>query len=193
MFRTLEMRTEPVVMGTASVWEDHGDHVIQRTPSEPTYWYGNRVIRRVRPGDLGAQLARMAEVFPEARHGVVGWDVPDMAPPERIPEGWQLDHAQTMALEGPMTAAPPPEGLTSRAVESDADWAQVVALQTEMTVPEGDDVLDSHRTFTQRRFAHRRAECEAGRSRWIGAFDGHLLVGDMGIVVGDGLARFQNV
>ena len=193
MFRTLEMRTEALVMGAGSVWEDLGDRVIQRTPSEPTYWYGNRVIWRVPPTDLERHLAAMAEAFPEAPHGVVTWDVPDMAPPDGLPDGWQLDHAQTMALEGQIAEAADPEGLALRPIETDEDWAQVVALQTETTVPEGEPVLPAHAEFQARRFAHRRADCAAGRSAWFGAFDGDLLVGDMGIVVGQGLARYQNV
>ena len=46
-FRALELRTEVMLMDGVSTFEDRGDHVIQRTPGEPDFWEGNRLILKL--------------------------------------------------------------------------------------------------------------------------------------------------
>lgn len=44
MFRSLGLETERLVMAGLSGFDDRGAFVVQSTPSEPIFWFGNCLI-----------------------------------------------------------------------------------------------------------------------------------------------------
>lgn len=196
MFRSLCLETDRAAMGDLSVYEDRGDHVAMRTPSEPGYWYGNCVILRGEGIDLPAQVALFEAAFPGADHVLLQWDVPDMDPGRlsRALEGTglSLDRAEAMSRSGPPHPAPLPEGLIIRQVRTDADWAAVVALQTGIGLEEDRNGAE-YPAFIAARFAAKRRQMEAGMGARFGIWEGPELVAEMGVVLTPSLVRYQDV
>lgn len=176
---------------------DAGDHLVVRTPDNPGFWWGNFLLLRdvPGPGDAAAWLERFTAVLPDARHRTFGLDgthgsAADLA--------GLADAGLTVDVSTVMTASdvhPPPRPdrtATYRALETDDDWAQHVALETACD----DGGLDpaGHHAFLTQRAATRRALVEAGHGAWFGAFLDGRLVSQTGLLLaGDGLARFQSV
>ena len=176
--------------------EPHADRVVIRCPDEPDYWDGNRVIFRgsaVRPD---AQVAQFRADFPAARHVRIGWDAPGLEKGEGHSDlearGFEIDIADVLLCHGAPLAAPVPQGISLREIRSDADWAQVEALQIETGLEEG-QAIETYGPFVAGRCKVRRQQSGAGHGAWFGAFDGDLLVGDLGLMLGEGIARYQSV
>ncbi|WP_242500528.1 GNAT family N-acetyltransferase [Tropicimonas sp. IMCC6043] len=179
-----------------SVVEDYADRVVLRTPSEPDFWFGNMVIFREGRVDPIANIARFRADFPEARHVTLVWDAPGMAAAPELDrlraEGFEIDHSDVLTLGQALGSASCPAGIVIRPVAREAEWEQVVALQVETGVEAG-HVREDYLRYVRRRFANRRLQVAEGWGCWFGAFDGDLLVGDLGIFAADGVARFQDV
>ncbi|KMW58865.1 acetyltransferase (GNAT) family protein [Candidatus Rhodobacter oscarellae] len=194
MFRSLGLRSEALVMAGRSTFEDKGGFIVQRTPAEPSFWYGNQLIYRAHPRDSDAMLHAFATAFPEAEHIVISFDTPGEDPPEAMLglAGMTLDHTDILAANGGIVGPELPPGLTFRRIDSDTDWAGLVSLQCETGVEQGHD-SPRHLPYLEAKFAQVRQACEQGRAAWFGVYESDLLVADMGIFWGDGLARFQSV
>ncbi|MEO7130441.1 MAG: hypothetical protein ABIZ07_03585 [Dermatophilaceae bacterium] len=52
---------------------DHGDHLVVRTESNPTFWWGNfLLLESARPGDVDHWIDRFEAELPEAGHRTFG-------------------------------------------------------------------------------------------------------------------------
>ena len=71
----LPHRPGPARLGGSQV-EDRGDHLVIRTPHNPTFWWGNFLLLARPPGreETDAWLERFAAEFPDARHVALGVD-----------------------------------------------------------------------------------------------------------------------
>ncbi len=184
-----------MVMGPRSVLDHHDDRVIQRTPGEPDFWFGNRTIFHDLTDPIGDQIARAQADFPGNAFSTISWDIPDLdpAPLKAALEAAGYEIEQGVTLVGRQAARPGGlDGLVFRDISSDEDWEAVMALQTESLIEEGLDP-ESVSNFTRDRFATRRQDSQAGRGAWFGLFDASVLVADMGLVWSDRLVRFQSV
>jgi len=193
--KVLEIATDLMVMGERSLCDDHPDRVVQRTPDEPNFWFGNRVIFKKAPTVAEAAIAQFHADFPEAEHICLCWDVPDLSleAVTRLFEGTGIpvDQGDALTLAGPIRLPPPPEGVTLRAFERDEDWAQRIAIgmnSRSANVSEAD-----YLSYIENHMAKRRDEIAAGRGQWFGAFEGDVLLGDMGIFHDAQLIRYQSV
>lgn len=193
--RSLEFETDFLAMSGASTIERHVDRVVQRTPGEPDFWFGNRVIFSAPPQSADAALAQFHADFPQAHHVCLGWDIPnlDAASVRRLFEGTgvRVDQGDVLTLTGALHRAAAPKGIELRFFGPD-DWAQSHDIAMEVARDEGLP-LENYRSYLKGRAATRRTQIEAGLAQWVGAFDGALLVGDMGIVRSDRLIRYQEV
>ena len=168
---------------------DRGGYLVIRSPDNPGFWWGNFLLLRAWPKEGDGWLDRFAAEFPQAGHVAIGVDATEA--------GGQLP-AEFAALE-PETSTvlscaeiQPPRHLNTEAeirpLASDQDWRQSVELNRRCYGEQnpGD--------FQPRRAAVRRRLARAGRAAWFGAFDGGLLVAQLGICdSGGGLARYQDV
>ena len=69
--RSLGLRTDVALLELGgSVVEHHDDHVVVRTPDNPTYWWGNFLLvgSVPEPGETSRWLERFAEAHPDATH-----------------------------------------------------------------------------------------------------------------------------
>lgn len=177
--------------------EDHGDHLVVRTPGNPTFYWGNFLLLAAPPGDAdeaAVWLERFATTFPGARHVTIGVDgtdgrVEDLA--ALADHGLTTEAATVMAATSVHPPPRPDRDADYRALDSDDDWSQSVELAMSI---ENVDSPEKHRVFLTRRTATNRSLADAGHGRWFGAFLEGRLVSQMGLLAaGPGLARFQSV
>lgn len=193
--RALGLRTDLMVQGDEAKITTLADRYIWRTPSAPDFWFGNTVVFRAPPTDARACIAQFQADFPQARHICLQWDVPDMPDGPALRDlaamGLELDVSSALTRQGAPLGAPRPEGIALRPVVG-ADWAQVAELkrQTSAGAEAGEAAFAA---YIAARVATWRARVERGEGVWIGAFDGSVLVGHLGLIQSAGLARYQDV
>lgn len=196
MIRSLAIASDVLTQSGLSLFETHPDRFILRTPDEPNYWFGNAVIFRENKVAPAAQIAQFRHDFPKAAHIVLMWDVPDMPEHPEFAElqqmGFELDRSDVLTLRGSHVPHAAPAGLVFRPLESDTDWAQATDLQHETACEQGFSGA-YHRTYIEGRMTARRRQVADGLGVWMGAFEGALLVADMGLFADDRIARFQSV
>lgn len=188
----------------------HDDHLLVRTPHNPTFYWGNFLLfdHPPRAGDAARWSAlfdaQIASLQPESRHLAFGIDG---APPERLPEDFAalgvtmsrsavltMRRAQLRAPRKPLAA-----GFTLRALRLPGEAPQAVDLQVASDAhgyePAG------YRVFRERQMARYGRMATAGLGAWFGIFaptpQGDRLVADCGLFR-DGfgpraLGRFQFV
>ncbi|MEJ6404301.1 GNAT family N-acetyltransferase [Yoonia sp. 2307UL14-13] len=193
-YRSLALASDAVTMQGLSTFEDHGDHIVQRTRAEPDYWHGNIVIMKDCRNPL-ADVGHFARHFPDATHHVTVWDIPnlDPAPIAAVlkPQGFDIDTFDVLALNGPLSDAAMPSGIILRELNHN-DWPALTDLQIEVSREDGYDPA-SHRPYLERRNIARQRQIAEGLGTWFGAFDGDLIVGSMGLFHDTSIARYQAV
>jgi ribosomal protein S18 acetylase RimI-like enzyme len=195
LVRSLGLRTELALRTYAgSVVEDRGDHLVVRTPDNPTFWWGNCLVLPGPPADeeaARAWLATFEQDLPGARHRTFWVDGVDGSADDLQPfvaAGLKADPSVVMTA-GAVHAPPRPNRLAGyRPLAGDDDWAQ----QVELSMVGEDDGYDLE--FATRKAEADRVLVEDGHGRWYGAFLGDRLVASMGLFTASpGLARFQSV
>ncbi|TNC74274.1 GNAT family N-acetyltransferase [Rubellimicrobium roseum] len=194
--RSLGFRTDLLALSGLAEVERHPDHVVIRTPQEPDYWSGNGLILLGPPGDPEEETALFHRRFPTAEHVSIAWDVPDLDPDEVRPlwepRGFAVEVSDVLARTGVPPASDLPPDAELRELRRDADWDDVLALGLELAAEDGLD-LARHEPFLRRRLSGQRAQAGRGLARWWGAFAGGRLAASLGVVQGEGLARYQTV
>lgn len=192
--RSLAYRTDLALLQlSGSEVEDHGAHLVVRTPANPRFYWGNYLLLAEPPeaGSAEHWVAAFEVAFPEAAHRAFGVDgtegsLEDLAPFAAL--GFETDASVVMTARHVHAPPRPNREATIRPLAGDEDWAQQVELSFA-----GEDehvTLD----FSARRTDAHRSVVEAGHGVWFGAFLGDRLVSSMGLVrAGEGLARFQDV
>jgi len=177
--------------------EDHGDHLVVRSPHNPTHWWGNFLLLYGVPPQQQSELwvDRFHARFPEADHIAIGFDgtagtVEDLA---GFTAAGLTAEAQTVMTATSVHEPPRPNReATYRQLAADEDWAASVELRVECN-EKGLDAA-AYREHVERKAATNRALVEAGHGGWFGAFVDGRLVAQMGLYAASpGLARFQSV
>lgn len=188
--RSLGFRTDLAIrrLGGSEV-EDRGDHIVVRTPANPTFWWGNCIV----VGDDFANVPRWLQAFtdahPNAAHISIGLDAP--TPDEQLLElygatGLEAEITTVLVarqIDNP-TVTP---GVNCRALDGDADWQQALELMLAVNDESSD-------LFTRRKLAEWRQIAEHGHGAWFGAFVDGRMRSSLGLfAVGDDVARYQSV
>jgi len=170
-----------------SLVERAEQHLVVRTPANPTYHWGNFVL--VTDPAAVNDATRWREVFdaefPDAAHLAIGLAA------EPQPQAWpgvKLEASDVLVAEAAISGRTLPQGYTVRPVISEQDWAASTALN--------DEHYPGELEFAQRRSLIRSRMVRDGRLSWFGAFtdEDDRLVAELGIVlVDDGTARYQSV
>ena len=179
-----------------SVIEDHGDHLVVRSPHNPTHWWGNSLLLDRPPSlaDAPRWLERFVAAFPDARHVALGVDGTDGQVSDLAPWSAAGLVAEAQAVMTATSVRPPPRQSDAlcRALVSDGDWAQSVELR--VRCQDGREDPATFRAFATAQARTRRQMVDAGHGGWFGAFDDDRLVCQMGLFAGGpALARFQSV
>jgi ribosomal protein S18 acetylase RimI-like enzyme len=186
--QSLGFRTDLAVarLGSTQV-EDRGDHVVVRTPDNPSFWWGNFLLVPS-PGDMDRWQRRFKAEFPGASHLAIGVDGTDGRPGDIGDLEADISIVLTAST---LTRPAADQPVEVRRVDSDDEWAQVEAVRASI-----DDQPDTaaNREFAGRQASAARALCAAGHGAWFGAVVDGVIRSTLGIVAaGDGLARYRNV
>lgn len=196
--RSLGYRTDLALLRLGgTIVEDRGDHLLVRSPHNPTYWWGNFLLLPHVPPDeeIDGWLARFAAEHPDAQHIALGFDGTDGAADDLagfVRRGLEIEADTVMTASSVHRSRSANTEASYRPLTSDDDWAQSLALGVRMD--EGSYEPVGHRRFVQAKTATSRRLVEAGHGKWFGAFLDGRLVAQLGLVnAGAGLARFQSV
>ena len=185
--------------------DDHlDDYLVVRTPSNPSYWWGNFLLFASPPGAGDAE--RWINLFrkeigepPAVNHMVFGWDTVNGETgevAEFLERGFSL--SREVVLTARAVVEPPKcnEAAEVRRLERDEDWE--AALELGVACRDAQFEEASHRAYLTRRLADYRAMSRAGLGDWHGAFLEGRLVAGLGLFFGNNAAdgavgRFQSV
>jgi GNAT superfamily N-acetyltransferase len=171
---------------------DHGDHVVVRTEANPTFWWGNFVLvdGSARSDEIDRWTDRFEQEHPVAAHRAIAFTEAGGETDAWAEQGWDVEVDVDLTTTSEPSGGDLPDGIRLRELVSDDDWEQSAAVGASGTPAER---RDGRLVFERRRAAAQRSLVDTGRARWFGAFDGDLLVSNLGIVRLDGLARYQDV
>lgn len=197
--RSLAWRTDLIFPAFDGEILDRGTYLVVRTPSNPTFYWGNFLLfdRPPAHGDEQRWPRLFAEeigVPPRIQHQAFGWDSPEGglgAAQSFVAGGFALLHSSVLTAS---KVAPPPHVATDlvvRPLHSEEDWRLATENQIRCREPEHDEA--GYRVFKEAQMKRYRAMAEAGWGEWFGAFLGGVLVADLGIYRSGELGRFQSV
>ena len=147
-----------VLVASGSAVEEHADHLVVRTPTDPTYDWGNLVMVTdpATVDDAARWEAVFTSSFPGAGHRAIGLptEPTDVAAWEAC--GLEIEHEDVLVRDAPLERRPLAEGYVVRQLTSDEDW---------------------ERSRPVRREARRRV-VDGGNAVFLGAFAGDELAAD---------------
>lgn len=195
--RSLGFRTDlRLLQMTGSEIEDRGTHLVIRTPTNPTYFWGNFLLLKSLP-HLGGErevVGAFHTEFPLAEHvaiGIDGTEDQSDALEPFVDAGLELECGVVLTASELVEPPAPLEGIVVRPLESDDDWEQRARLSHRLYAQ------TSEATFME--FARARNDQERGLvARGIGtrcgAFADDELVSTAAVFITHaGVARFQTV
>lgn len=194
--KSLEFATDLIVHDGQTEIHMFADRFVQRTPKEPNYWFGNRVVFNDPPISAGDLIAQFHADLSTAKHICLGWDIPnlDLQSVKNVFEstGLRVEQGDVLSLRQDLTRVEAPKGIFIRPLVSASDWQQSEAIGRadllKDNMPEAG--LD---TYLMNKSAARQEQIAKGLGQWFGAFDGDTLAGDMGIFNNEQLIRYQSV
>jgi len=183
---------------------ERDDCIVLRTPTNPTYYWGNCLILAAAPrdDDLPHWLARfeaeIASLQPESRHLAFGTNAPALV--EDLP-AWraagidEFDTTAVLTLE-PADLLPPPQargtpGLELRALVLPDELE--LAVEAQVATRDESFEADGYRAYRQAAMQRVTQMQAAGTASWFGALAGAVLAADCGLVHDGRLGRFQHV
>lgn len=198
--RSLSRRTDLIFSRYSGEVLDRGDYTVIRTPTNPSYHWGNFIVFAA-PPKLGDHkiwtdiFAReFGSIYETIRHMVFTWDT---VPPqlgdcsEFIAHGFEQDEG--VVLSTSVVNSPPRynSDIEVKKLKTDQQWQDAFANQiacADSTYPER-----SYRLFKERQMAEYRSMTADGLGHWLGAYLNGELVADLGVFYEGELARYQSV
>ena len=177
-----------------STVEDRGDHLIVRTPRNPTFHWGNCLL--VTDAGLVEDAKRWIREF-EIEFPSATWTAIGLP---RLPtdEGAWTELGLELGLDDVLVAqtsprrTPLPSGYSVRRIAGD-DWEQVVGLALAENERSGQSEAPSYERFERARRQSDRELSAQDLAGFFGAFAGDALAASLGIVRCGTTARYQNV
>ncbi|MEO5664019.1 MAG: GNAT family N-acetyltransferase [Nocardioides sp.] len=195
--RSLGFRTDLRLLEmTGSQIEDRGTHLVIRTPSNPTYFWGNFLVLEQLPVPGGERevIGAFHTEFPEAEHVSIGIDgVDDLT--EQLQPFVDADmeaDVGTVLTAGALTEPRPvAEGVVIRPLESDDDWEQRARLAHHLWAKTEEATF---MTYARGKNEQERALVAKGVGQRFGAFVDDAMVSTAAVFVTHaGVARYQTV
>lgn len=185
---------------------DRGDHLVVRTPAQPTYHWGNylQLLPGADQSDVDRWVSAFHHEFPTAEWLAIGLpSVPDQAVAEAYEDLFlEVTSDDVLVADHLPRATANPPGYVVRPFDSDDDWQQQRRAYAAENAADGRFEKETHDAFVTGQIASRRRRQAAGSLQWFGAFvdDSGLapgrpgeLAADLGIVVLGDDARYQSV
>lgn len=196
--KNLSFRTDAIFHLRDGFVEEYADYFAIRTPSNPTFWFGNFIIfkKAPRPGDLPRWLQIHEHVFRNTlNHITLGWDEDQPGVTEEfIDAGFKTHDGIVLSMASYENRAAINPDLLVRKLRTDLDWKQIVDLQIEIDLKDFQH-KDDGGVFRSTHMKSLRTMAEEGHGDWWGAFHQDELIGGMGLYfdVDRTLGRFQYV
>jgi len=176
---------------------DRGDYYLVRTPSNPTYFWGNSLLFKSEPvsGSFEKWMTIHRQEFgSDPAHIAIGWDSHHKGDSSEFEaNGFELNQEFVLSLSGSPTTVRTNPDLVIRKITRDWEWR----ASTELQIAEGFSKVSEadYRIYQIAQMANYRLTQDRGHGHWWGAFLGNELVGDMGLFFDDAgkIGRFQNV
>jgi GNAT superfamily N-acetyltransferase len=179
---------------SGSTVDDRDDHLVVRTPANPTYHWGNCIL--VTDDAAVDDAERWVHGFRAAFAGAtwVAIGLPRMPgdPPAWRAHDVELELDEVLATETLPGQAALPAGYVVRRLAG-GDWEQAVALASAENERIGRWSPASYEPFARARARACRLVSEQGVGAYFGAFADGLLVASLGVVRCDATARYQDV
>lgn len=177
-----------------STVEDRDDHLVIRTPANPTYHWGNSIL--VTDSDATNEADRWAHIFgatfPSATWVAIG--LPTMPGDARAWAAHRLalDVDEVFMASTLPHQTPAPDDYTVRPLEGD-DWEQNLALAVAENERTDGLAKDAYTPFARARNEAKRAISDARIGTYYGAFADGSLAASLGIIRCGETARYQDI
>jgi GNAT superfamily N-acetyltransferase len=174
--------------------DDRGDHLVIRSPQNPSFHWGNclLVTEQVAVDDAERWVETFRAAFPDASWVAIGLA---RMPGDEVAWtqlGLELELDDVLSTRSLPRQTPAPEGYVVRQLDGD-DWERSVERGVRGHDGTAEDQAQSHQQFVRARMVAQRALSERGVAAFFGAFAGGELVAELGIVRCLATARYQNV
>jgi GNAT superfamily N-acetyltransferase len=197
--RSLGYRTDLIFPAFEGEIHDRGSYLVIRTPSNPSFYWGNYLIFADPPGE--GDFDRWRDLFskeiggpPGVQHQTFGWDTTRDeagAIDPFIEAGYRLNRSIVMTAQEPVQPERYAAGVVCRPLQSDREWEQ--AVENQVTCREPEFAEAGYREFRRRDMRRYRDMVSAGLGLWFGAFIGHELIADLGVFHTGATGRYQSV
>lgn len=195
--RSLGFRTDLRLLEmTGSEIEDRGTHLVIRTPSNPTYFWGNFLLLKQRPFPGGERevIGAFHTEFPDAEHVSIGIDGAEDQTAELqafVEAGMEVDSGTVLTAGALVAPRPVAEGVVVRPLESDDDWEQRARLAHHLWAKTD---TETFMAYARGKTAQERDLVSRGLGQRFGAFIDDALVSTAAVFVTHaGIARYQTV
>jgi GNAT superfamily N-acetyltransferase len=179
---------------TGSVVEDHGDHLVARSPHHPDFHWGNFLVVTDEDtvDDAGRWVGAFRESFPEADWVAVGLPRMPVATDAWTAQGLGLELDEVLTTRTLPRPTPAPEGYTVRRLDG-PDWEQDLSRALADNARSDEQDPTSYERFARGQLRTRQDLSRRDLGAWFGAFADGVLVADLGIVRCGVVARYQDV
>ncbi|MGO8672247.1 MAG: GNAT family N-acetyltransferase [Capsulimonadaceae bacterium] len=178
---------------------DAGAYTVVRTPSNPTFHWGNFLLFEYPP--VASDLVQWKAIFAReigqpvrCSHIAFGWDRPDGALGDIQPfvdAGFRVREDIVLTAKSALEPHHPNPEVSVRPIRTDAEWNHVIDGKTADRDPRFGEA--GYRTFKARQIGRYRRMIDAGLGIWFGAFLDDTLAGELGIFVDGDVGRYQSV
>ena len=180
---------------TGSLVEEHPDHLVVRTPTNPDFHWGNFVLVTDEDAvdDADGWVGVFGDAFPAAGWVAVGLPRMPAAPAPWVALGLDLELEDVLTTRTLPRPAPLTPGYTVRRFEGE-DWEQDLARSVAENDTTGEEDPASFLRFARGQLRARQDVSARGLGAWFGAFTADdVLVADLGIVRCGSISRYQDV
>ena len=183
-----------VLAHSGSTIEDHGEHLVVRTPANPEFHWGNCLfVTDERAVDDAARwVSTFRSAFPNATWVAIGLVRMPVAADAWAEQGLEVELDDVLTTGTLPRQTPLAEGYTAGRIAG-ADWEQYARRAIRENEQAGEFDLETHEKFVRARTRSRRALSERNVAAFFGAFADGQLVADLGIVRCGRTARYQTV
>jgi len=178
---------------------DRGAYLVIRTPTNPTFYWGNFLLFPKPPqeGDFEEWRYLFAQEIgtpPVTEHQVFAWDSPEGEEGVIHPflsAGFRLNRSVVLISNKPCRPARFSSLVNVRNLTTESDWEQ--AIENQVVCRDAEFEEHEYRIFKKQQMERYRRMASSGHGDWYGAFIEQKLVADLGIFHQDGIGRFQSV
>jgi ribosomal protein S18 acetylase RimI-like enzyme len=200
--RSSLFRTDVFLTAFDGEVHDRGRYLVLRTPTNPTYHWGNFLLYPDPPtaDAFPTWLEDHARELPEHPHVILSWDRPEGVTGETdafVRAGFEVDDGVVLSAtkQGLIRSKRVREEIAVAPLETDAHWEEASRVLTNAFAERRTGSLDDLHAFVVRQLERYRAMQSRGLGQWYGAYVDGAMASTLGLVRVDAseLGRFQLV